>query len=98
MKLLYYDERTPTDYQPEFFRACEEEIPFFQSKPVKVKMGTVSTPYHSLTMKIQTLVDSFDEESQGAQRERVSKMQWSVIEDSGDESTYAYKSDPEKKK
>jgi hypothetical protein len=37
MKLLYYDERTPDDYQPAFFKGANGEEMLFENKPVKVR-------------------------------------------------------------
>lgn len=50
MKLFYYDERTPTNYQPPCFKESpsEDVSSFtFESKPLKLDFGTASTPFHA---------------------------------------------------
>eukprot|EP01119_Soliformovum_irregulare_P026254 TRINITY_DN9983_c0_g1_i1.p2 TRINITY_DN9983_c0_g1~~TRINITY_DN9983_c0_g1_i1.p2 ORF type:complete len:594 (+),score=203.61 TRINITY_DN9983_c0_g1_i1:2028-3809(+) len=84
MKLLYYDERTPQDYEPKFFKAANNTLGF-DRRPVKIKIGTVTTPYHSMAMKIQTVIDSFndgDSTAENSQMERLQKMRWNVDEES----------------
>jgi hypothetical protein len=47
MKLLYYDDRTPTDYQPPLFKESLEDINFtLDAKPLKVDFGTAATAFH----------------------------------------------------
>lgn len=48
MKLLYYDEYTPSDYEPPHFRpVAPEETLSFQLEPEKMDVGQLDTPYHS---------------------------------------------------
>ncbi|XP_054903229.1 HORMA domain-containing protein 1 isoform X2 [Poeciliopsis prolifica] len=54
MKLAYYDEVTPQDYQPPgFSEAVGNPIEFVQ-EPVKLTMGKVATPYHCVTFDMAT--------------------------------------------
>ncbi|KAA6376868.1 MAG: putative meiotic specific asynaptic protein, partial [Streblomastix strix] len=61
MKLYYYDEITPTDYEPKFFRpATEDEALAFHFKPLRLSLGSVNTPYHQFALQIRTTVDCVD--------------------------------------
>ena len=76
MRLYYYDERTPENYQPPFFAQGDEYGFSYAEKPLKINVGKVDTPYHSLDqephnpwhplisnsvdMKIQTTYESFE--------------------------------------
>ncbi|KAJ5066293.1 horma domain-containing protein [Anaeramoeba ignava] len=60
MKLLYYDEITPPDYEPKFFQNSQKDF-FFLSKPLDLKLGSkILTPFHSLDLRIKTSIDSED--------------------------------------
>ncbi|XP_054035101.1 HORMA domain-containing protein 1 [Dryobates pubescens] len=54
MKLFYYDEVTPSDYQPPGFKegACEGMI--FKGEPMYLNVGEVPTPFHMLKVKVTT--------------------------------------------
>ncbi|NWT84535.1 HORM1 protein, partial [Lanius ludovicianus] len=54
MKLLYYDEVTPPDYQPPGFKEAKYEGMMFQEEPVYLNVGEVPTPFHMLKLKITT--------------------------------------------
>ena len=54
MKLSYYDDMTPTGYEPEFFRKGQNVIKFI-SKPVKVRIGSLKTPHLSMALKFAGL-------------------------------------------
>jgi meiosis-specific protein len=58
MRMSYYDDKTPEDYQPEFFQEGHDAIKFI-SKPVKVRVGSLKTPYMSMELKFAGL-DSYD--------------------------------------
>ena len=48
----------------------------------------MNTPYHALDLKIQTIIDSFDESSsqvENSNRERIKTLKWNVEMDSEDE-------------
>ncbi|KAI9006141.1 DNA-binding protein, partial [Gaertneriomyces semiglobifer] len=48
MKLFYYDEVTPADYEPPFFRPGDDEEKFyFLSSPERIKVGQIETPHHA---------------------------------------------------
>ncbi|XP_032851059.1 HORMA domain-containing protein 2 isoform X3 [Tyto alba] len=55
MKLLYYNDVTPKDYQPPGFK--EDGSPgdlFFDGDPVNVRVGSVSTSFHVMKMRVTT--------------------------------------------
>ncbi|EFC42471.1 meiotic specific asynaptic protein [Naegleria gruberi] len=63
MKLLYYEDVTPRDYEPSFFRALrEDESRKFNQDFVKLKIGQVQTQYHSLNIRVRTASESFEDE------------------------------------
>ncbi|NXM86541.1 HORM1 protein, partial [Oenanthe oenanthe] len=54
MKLLYYDEVTPPDYQPPGFKEAKDEGLLFREEPMYLNVGEVPTPFHLLKLKITT--------------------------------------------
>ncbi|TSK34803.1 HORMA domain-containing protein 1 [Bagarius yarrelli] len=54
MKLSYYDNVTPHDYQPPGFKEGENSMLVFQKEPVNLTMGEVVTPFHTLKMDVTT--------------------------------------------
>ncbi|NXD31095.1 HORM1 protein, partial [Spelaeornis formosus] len=54
MKLLYYDEVTPPDYQPPGFKEATDEGLMFTEEPVYLNVGEVPTPFHLLKLKVTT--------------------------------------------
>ncbi|XP_011603537.2 HORMA domain-containing protein 1 isoform X2 [Takifugu rubripes] len=54
MKLAYYEEVTPQDYQPPGFKEAEGDTLVFEKEPVKLTMGEVVTPYHTLKLGMAT--------------------------------------------
>lgn len=50
IKLLYYDERTPADYQPPGFQSAVNPDYFFpkEKNPCAVSFGKVETNYHQI--------------------------------------------------
>ncbi|XP_014797727.1 PREDICTED: HORMA domain-containing protein 2 [Calidris pugnax] len=55
MKLHYYNEVTPKDYQPPGFK--EDGSPgdlFFDGEPVNLRVGSVSTGFHLMKMRVTT--------------------------------------------
>mgnify|MGYP002385268448 CR=1 FL=1 len=48
MRLYYYEDVTPIDYQPPFFReGSDEKLSFRKEEHLKLNIGKVETPYHS---------------------------------------------------
>ncbi|NXP79634.1 HORM1 protein, partial [Ramphastos sulfuratus] len=54
MKLFYYDEVTPSDYQPPGFKEGECEGMIFEGEPMYLNVGEVPTPFHMLKVKVTT--------------------------------------------
>ncbi|CAL1611843.1 unnamed protein product [Knipowitschia caucasica] len=54
MKLFYYEAVTPHDYQPPGFREADGDMMEFEREPVKLNMGEVMTPYHTLKLNMAT--------------------------------------------
>ncbi|XP_041848523.1 zebrafish testis-expressed 38 isoform X2 [Melanotaenia boesemani] len=52
MKLYYYDEITPWDYQPPGFKEGVCDHLWFEGMPVHFKVGEVRTAFHSLKVKV----------------------------------------------
>lgn len=45
---------TPQDYQPPGFKEADCETMMFEKEPVKLTMGEVVTPYHTLKLDMAT--------------------------------------------
>ncbi|XP_066538970.1 HORMA domain-containing protein 1 [Hoplias malabaricus] len=54
MKLSYYDEVTPQDYQPPGFKEGDNSTLIFEKEPVNLTMGEVVTPFHTLKVDVTT--------------------------------------------
>ncbi|KAM5238861.1 LOW QUALITY PROTEIN: HORMA domain-containing protein 2 [Ctenodactylus gundi] len=55
MKLHYYNEVTPHDYQPPGFKeGVNSHFLLFNGDPVNLKVGTLSTGFHSMRVKVTT--------------------------------------------
>uniref|UniRef100_A0A5F8GP00 HORMA domain-containing protein 1 n=1 Tax=Monodelphis domestica TaxID=13616 RepID=A0A5F8GP00_MONDO len=60
MKLFYYDEVTPSDYQPPGFREGNCEGVIFDGEPMYLNVGEVPTPFHTLKVKVTTEKDRME--------------------------------------
>ncbi|XP_006896555.1 PREDICTED: HORMA domain-containing protein 2-like [Elephantulus edwardii] len=55
MKLHYYNDVTPYDYQPPGFKeGVNSHLLLFDGNPVNLKVGLVSTGFHSMKVKVTT--------------------------------------------
>uniref|UniRef100_A0A9L0K455 HORMA domain-containing protein 1 n=1 Tax=Equus asinus TaxID=9793 RepID=A0A9L0K455_EQUAS len=54
MKLFYYDEVTPPDYQPPGFKDGNCEGVIFEGEPMYLNVGEVPTPFHTFKVKVTT--------------------------------------------
>ncbi|KAJ7985546.1 hypothetical protein DPEC_G00353210 [Dallia pectoralis] len=54
MKLSYYDDVTPQDYQPPGFKEGDNDSMQFEKEPVYLTMGEVVTPFHTLKVDVTT--------------------------------------------
>ncbi|KAG1672310.1 HORMA domain-containing protein 1 [Nymphon striatum] len=54
MKLLYYDDVTPSDYEPPGFVAAPNNTFLFDDETINIKLGEVGTPHHIVKMRLKT--------------------------------------------
>ncbi|XP_020011339.1 HORMA domain-containing protein 1 [Castor canadensis] len=54
MKLFYYDEVTPPEYQPPGFKDGDCEGVIFEGDPMYLNVGEVPTPFHTFKVKVTT--------------------------------------------
>lgn len=69
MKLLYYDDVTPSDYEPPFFRGCSEEEanhPWVKN-PLKMEVGNVNSKHFVLALKVKSVLDPCEDDNEGIQ-------------------------------
>eukprot|EP00698_Gefionella_okellyi_P024243 TRINITY_DN8502_c0_g1_i11.p1 TRINITY_DN8502_c0_g1~~TRINITY_DN8502_c0_g1_i11.p1 ORF type:complete len:371 (-),score=75.08 TRINITY_DN8502_c0_g1_i11:758-1870(-) len=67
MKLLYYDENVPANYQPKYFEESQHQAGAsmaFEAEPLKLRIGSISTPFHTMSLKLRTNADAVGEEMQ----------------------------------
>ncbi|MEE6511803.1 hypothetical protein FKM82_018593 [Ascaphus truei] len=69
MKLFYYDEVTPKDYQPPGFKEGDSEGMMFEGEPMYLNVGEVATPYHVLKVKVTT------------EKERMENIEKNILKD-----------------
>ncbi|XP_046558644.1 HORMA domain-containing protein 1-like [Haliotis rubra] len=69
MKLVYYDEVTPADYEPPGFKAAETDGFKFDEEPTNIKVGDVATPFHTVKMRIKTDSKQFEMKEDPAEEE-----------------------------
>ncbi|KVI05721.1 DNA-binding HORMA [Cynara cardunculus var. scolymus] len=65
MKLLYYDDVTPTDYEPPFFRGCTEEEahhPWIKN-PLRMEVGNVNSKHFVLSLKVKSVLDPCEDDN-----------------------------------
>ncbi|KAK6922406.1 HORMA domain [Dillenia turbinata] len=69
MKLLYYDDATPMDYEPPFFRGCtaEEAHNPWTKKPLKMEVGNVNSKHFVLALKVKSVLDPCEDENNDGQ-------------------------------
>ncbi|CAH1250842.1 HORMAD1 [Branchiostoma lanceolatum] len=60
MKLLYYDDVTPSDYQPPGFKPADSEGFLYNCEPMNIKVGDVSTQWHTVKLRIKTDSSQFE--------------------------------------
>ncbi|KAH3876836.1 hypothetical protein DPMN_000686, partial [Dreissena polymorpha] len=60
MKLLYYEDVTPEDYEPPGFKAADNDNFAFEDEPLSIKVGDVNTAYHSFKVRMKTNKEQFE--------------------------------------
>ncbi|XP_057949581.1 meiosis-specific protein ASY1 [Malania oleifera] len=71
MKLLYYDDVTPADYEPPFFKSCtveEAQNPWAKS-PLKMEVGNVNSKHFVLALKVKSVLDPCEDENEDVQED-----------------------------
>ncbi|KAL5723938.1 hypothetical protein ACHQM5_007270 [Ranunculus cassubicifolius] len=91
MKLQYYDDVTPTDYEPPFFRSCSEQeanSPWIKN-PLKMDVGNVNSKHLILALKVKSILDPCDDESDDLQGDEMVNLEADSVErdDSSDDSS-----------
>ncbi|XP_073493825.1 HORMA domain-containing protein 1 isoform X2 [Phyllobates terribilis] len=61
MKLFYYDEVTPLDYQPPGFKEGTCDGMMFEGEPMYLNVGEVATPFHTLKVRVTTEKDRIED-------------------------------------
>ncbi|XP_074268769.1 meiosis-specific protein ASY1-like isoform X1 [Silene latifolia] len=74
MKLLYYEDVTPADYEPPFFRGCTDEEARNQwtKNPLKMEVGNVNSKHFVLALKVKSVLDPCEDDDGENQDESVS--------------------------
>ncbi|RYQ82952.1 hypothetical protein Ahy_B10g101552 [Arachis hypogaea] len=69
MKLLYYDDVTPADYEPPFFRGCSEVEAYhpWVKNPLKMEVGNVNSKHFVLALKVRSVLDPCEDDNEGIQ-------------------------------
>merc|ERR1719180_442808 len=63
LRLAYYDENTPQDYEPKGFQGAEKEL-ILPASSTKVKIGKVLTAHHSLSFHVHAKRGGSSQEDQ----------------------------------
>lgn len=65
MKLLYYDDVTPSGYEPPFFRGCMEEEAHnpWTRNPLRMEVGRVNSKHLVLALKVKSVLDPCEDEN-----------------------------------
>ncbi|KAL6956140.1 Meiosis-specific protein asy1, partial [Sarracenia purpurea var. burkii] len=74
MKLLYYDDVTPVDYEPPFFRNCSEQEAHnpWKKNPLKMEIGNVNSKHFVLALKVKSVLDPCEDDNEDIQDDDVS--------------------------
>ncbi|KAL8143228.1 hypothetical protein V2J09_016260, partial [Rumex salicifolius] len=74
MKLLYYDDVTPADYEPPFFRSCttQETHNQWTKSPLKMDVGNVNSKHFVLAVKVKSVLDPCEGDSDSNHEDDVS--------------------------
>uniref|UniRef100_A0A3B4TWN5 Zebrafish testis-expressed 38 n=1 Tax=Seriola dumerili TaxID=41447 RepID=A0A3B4TWN5_SERDU len=76
MKLYYYDDITPADYQPPGFKEGECDSLWFEGMAVHFRVGEVETAFHSLKVRVsaeQNRLEKLQEENHLRETKQVSQ-------------------------
>ncbi|KAF7238335.1 HORMA domain-containing protein 1 [Varanus komodoensis] len=73
MKLFYYDEVTPPDYQPPGFKEGDCDGIAFEGEPMYLSVGEVPTPFHLLKVKVTTEKERMENVDKAILKQSISK-------------------------
>ncbi|NWX13661.1 HORM1 protein, partial [Aegotheles bennettii] len=85
MKLFYYDEVTPSDYQPPGFKEGECEGMIFEGEPMQLNVGEVPTPFHMLKVKVTTEKQRMENVDKGILKDGDTHVPHQVLRVDGDD-------------
>ncbi|XP_030960570.1 meiosis-specific protein ASY1 [Quercus lobata] len=88
MKLLYYDDVTPADYEPPFFKGCTEEEARnpWTKNPLRMEVGNVNSKHLVLALKVKSVLDPCEDENEDIQDDEMSLGADSVQKDDSSDS------------
>ncbi|XP_021733912.1 meiosis-specific protein ASY1-like [Chenopodium quinoa] len=88
MKLLYFDDVTPADYEPPFFRGCTDEDArnLWNRNPLRMEVGNVNSKHFILALKVKSVLDPCEDDNDDNNDESVSLGNDSVHRDDTSES------------
>ncbi|XP_006660814.1 meiosis-specific protein PAIR2 isoform X2 [Oryza brachyantha] len=74
MKLLYYEDVTPEDYEPPFFKCCadNEAINIWNKNPLKMEVGNVNSKHLVLALKVKSVLDPCDDNNVNSEDDNMS--------------------------
>ncbi|XP_020525391.1 meiosis-specific protein ASY1 isoform X2 [Amborella trichopoda] len=89
MKLLYYDDVTPMDYEPPFFRGCleQEARNSWTKNPLKMEVGNVNSKHFMLALKVKSILDPCEDENEDVQEDDAASLMADSDEDKSDDSS-----------
>ncbi|CAN6211548.1 unnamed protein product [Urochloa humidicola] len=63
MKLLYYDDNTPEDYEPPFLKLCDDNdtIYVWNKNPLKMDLESINSKHLVLALKVKNVIQPFDD-------------------------------------
>ncbi|VFQ89495.1 unnamed protein product [Cuscuta campestris] len=95
MKLLYYDDITPADYEPPFFRGCKEEEALnpWTKSPLKMEVGNVNSKHFVLSLKVKSVLDPCEDDNDDNHSDNVSLGADSAQKDGSDFDSESSQSD-----
>ncbi|XP_020580647.1 meiosis-specific protein PAIR2-like isoform X2 [Phalaenopsis equestris] len=73
MKLLYYDDITPKDYEPPFFRSCDENEAknTWTKNPLRMAVGNVNSRHLVLALKVKSILDPCEDDNEDHHEDEV---------------------------
>ncbi len=67
MRVLYKDDVTPSEFQPTSFRDATGELPicFLDQQPIRMPLGSVETPHHTIKIRVKAHPSLMQTEQEG---------------------------------